>query len=403
MGSSHDESLRRNNTRPAAPMSPLSTEEALHVPEGIVAPAWPPWEEMGSLDLSGFPSTRYRGSKRKIVPWLWKHFRQLDFTSALDVFGGTGSVSYLLKRMGKEVTYNDYLHFNHLVGLALIENDETVLNQSDIHTALAPVPKLPRSFVRDTFKGVYFTDSENKWIDQVIVRINSLKSEPSELVYKRALLHYGLFQSCLIKRPFNLFHRRNLYLRIANVKRQFGNKISWDKSFRQRFVAFCTEASRSVFKGARPCRAIRNNAVDVPRKSYDLVYIDPPYLTKDGDNETSDYRRSYHFLEGLCSYDRWNDLIDYETPNLRMRQLCHNDWGDPEKNGKAFDALFEKFKQSIIVVSYKKFGVPSIDTLIRTLKKHGKRVRSRSRHYKYALNHQNGSAELNREVLLIAE
>lgn len=356
-----------------------------------------------AIDLSRFPSTRYRGSKRKIIPWLWGCFQQLDFTSALDVFGGTGSVSYLLKRMGKEVTYNDYLKFNHLVGLALIENDQTVLNQSDIDAALAPVSKLPRNFVRDTFKGVYFTDEENKWIDNVVARISSLKNKPSELAYKRALLYYGLFQGCLIKRPFNLFHRRNLYLRTANVKRAFGNKTSWDRSFSEYFFTFCMEASTAVFKGARPCRAIRHNAVDIPDKSYDLVYIDPPYLTKDGDNESSDYRRSYHFLEGLCDYDRWNELIDHETLNLRMKQLRPNDWLDPQKHSKAFDALFEKFRQSIIVVSYKKFGVPSIDTLIRILKRHGRRVRSQSRHYKYALNHQNGSAELNREVLLIAE
>jgi len=305
--------------------------------------------------------------------------------------------------MGKEVTYNDYLHFNQLVGLAIIENDETVLSQSDIDAAAEPVPKLPRSFVRDTFKGVYFTDRENKWIDNVVARISSLKSESSVLIYKRALLHYALFQSCLIKRPFNLFHRRNLYLRIANVKRQFGNKSSWDKSFSRRFAAFCAEANRSVFQGARPCRAVCHNAMDIPEKSYDLVYIDPPYLTKDGDNETSDYRRSYHFLEGLCDYNRWDELIDYETPNFRMKQLCHNDWGDTEKNSKAFDALFEKFRRSILVVSYKKFGVPSIDTLVRIFKRHGRKVQSWSRHYKYALNHQNGDAKLNREVLFISE
>jgi adenine-specific DNA-methyltransferase len=371
--------------------------------EDTIFPRPPLWDGTGAVDLSRFPSTRYRGSKRKIIPWLWGCFQGLDFTSALDVFGGTGSVSYLLKRMGKEVTYNDYLHFNHLVGLALIENDQAVLNQSDIGAALAPVPKLPGTFVRDTFKGVYFTDRENIWIDNVLARINSVKNESSESTYKRALLHYGLFQSCLIKRPFNLFHRRNLYLRIANVKRGFGNKTTWDKSFKEYFILFCMEASSAVFKGARPCRAIRHNAVDIPGKSYDLVYIDPPYLTNEGDNETSDYRRSYHFLEGLCDYTRWVDLIDYETPNLRMKRLCPNDWIDPEKNSKAFDALFETFKGSIIVVSYKKYGVPSINTLIRMFKKHGRRVRSRSRHYKYALNHQNGSAELNREVLLIAE
>jgi len=382
-------------SRPGQPRQESSEDTALS--------SVPLWESPADVDLSLFPSTRYRGSKRKIIPWLWSHFRQLDFSSALDVFGGTGSVSYLLKRMGKQVTYNDYLQFNHLVGLALIENDRIVLSQSDIDAALDPVPTPPRSFVRDTFKGVYFTDRENKWIDNVVARISSLKGEPSALAYKRALLHYALFQSCLIKRPFNLFHRRNLYLRIANVKRQFGNKSSWDKSFGRRFAAFCAEANRSVFEGAKTCRAMRHNALDIPDKSYDLVYIDPPYLTKAGDNETSDYRRSYHFLEGLCDYDRWDELIDYETPNFRMKQLCHNDWGDTEKNGKAFDALFEKFRRSILVVSYKKFGVPSIDTLIRVFKRHGRRVQSWSRHYKYALNHQNGDAKLNREVLFISE
>jgi adenine-specific DNA-methyltransferase len=45
------------------------------------------------IDLSDFPTTRYQGSKRKIIPWLWQHFRELDFNSAVDVFGGTGSVT----------------------------------------------------------------------------------------------------------------------------------------------------------------------------------------------------------------------------------------------------------------------------------------------------------------------
>ena len=161
------------------------------------------------------------------------------------------------------------------------------------------------------------------------------------------------------------------------------------------------EASDCVFKGAKPCKAIRYDAEDIPNKDYDLVYVDPPYLTRTGDNETSDYRRSYHLLEGLCNYEFWDKLIDYQTPNLRMKPTT-NDWAEPEKNSKAFDVLFEKFRRSIMVVSYKKFGTPSIDTLLRMFKRHGRKVRSRSRHYVYALNHQNGSAELNREVLLIA-
>lgn len=355
------------------------------------------------VELREFPSTRYQGSKRKITPWLWDCFRELDFSSVLDVFGGTGSVSFLLKKMGKEVTYNDILKFNHEIGLALIENDDVILEQKDIDRAQLPAPKDGYHFVRDTFRGIYFTDEENEWIDNIISYINGLDLEQSEKRYKRALLYYGLFQSCLIKRPFNLFHRRNLYLRFARVNREFGNKTSWDKSFNEHFTGFCAEANKLVFRGRKPCRAIRYDALELPDARYDLVYIDPPYLKKDGKNESSDYLKCYHFLEGLCNYNIWGKLVDYDTPNRRMKQTHTNRWTIRDQNRKAFDVLFDKFAESIIVVSYKKFGIPSIDTLIRILKRHGKRVRSRSRHYKYALNHQNGEAKLNREVILIAE
>jgi adenine-specific DNA methylase len=375
----------------------------MHKTGDTEATAPPPQGTAGSIDLSNFPSTRYQGSKRKILPWLWKHFRELDFSSALDVFGGTGSVSYLLKKMGKEVTYNDYLRFNHLIGTALIANDEITLTPMDIDAALKPVPNPSRRFVGDVFKGIYFRKRENEWIDNVVSRIDGVEAAPSEHPYKRALLYYALFQSCLIKRPFNLFHRRNLYLRLANVVRQFGNKTSWETPFPERFISFCNEANLSVFRGQRRCRAVRHSALDIPDGGYDLVYVDPPYLAKDGDNETSDYRRCYHFLECLCTYERWRDLIDYQSPTLRLKETSPNEWTDRDTQAQALDSLLEKFDKSIIVLSYKKFGVPSIDTLIRMLKRHGKTVRSHSRHYKYALNHQNGTAALNREVLLIAE
>lgn len=349
------------------------------------------------LDFTKFPSTRYQGSKRKIIPWIWSHLNNLDFTSALDVFGGTGSVSYLLKQMGKAVTYNDYLNFNHQIGMALIENDDVTLSQADIDLALTPLPGQSDCFIRNTFKGIYFTDDENEWIDKTVARIRSLNASP----YKQALMYYGLFQSCLVKRPFNLFHRRNLYVRFAKIDRQFGNKTTWDRPFSELFPAFCGEVNSFVFKGGKRCRAVCYDALEIPVGAYDLVYIDPPYLKKD--RWTDSYLSYYHFLEGLCRYEEWNSLIDYETPNLRMKVAPGDVWGDCNARIKALDALFENFKTSTLVISYKRFGVPSIDTLLRMLKKHGRTVRSYTRHYKYALNHQNGEADLNREVLLISE
>jgi adenine-specific DNA methylase len=71
-----------------------------------------PVHQMTLIDHTpSFPSTRFQGSKLKIVDWIWEAIKDLNFNSALDAFGGTGSVGYMLKEKGKKVTYNDILKF----------------------------------------------------------------------------------------------------------------------------------------------------------------------------------------------------------------------------------------------------------------------------------------------------
>ncbi len=43
------------------------------------------------------PTTRYQGSKSKIVEWIWEAVKKINFKSVLDAFGGTGIVGYFLK------------------------------------------------------------------------------------------------------------------------------------------------------------------------------------------------------------------------------------------------------------------------------------------------------------------
>jgi len=114
-------------------------------------------------NFNNFPTTRYQGSKRKLLPWLYKHITPLKFKSVLDVFGGTASVSYLFKKMGKQVTYNDYLKFNYYVGKSLIENNKVVLNIEDIEFFLKKHKSVKYgNFVQTTFKNIYYTDEENE-------------------------------------------------------------------------------------------------------------------------------------------------------------------------------------------------------------------------------------------------
>ena len=86
------------------------------------------------------PSTRYQGSKAKLVNWIWDCTKHLDFDSVLDIFGGTAVVGYMYKREGKTVCYNDYLKSNYLVGLSLIENNTIRFTNGDIKQILEVNP-----------------------------------------------------------------------------------------------------------------------------------------------------------------------------------------------------------------------------------------------------------------------
>jgi adenine-specific DNA-methyltransferase len=354
------------------------------------------------IDLKNFPTTRYQGSKRKILPWIYENIKDLKFESVLDAFGGTGSVSYLLKKMGKAVTYNDNLRFNHLIGKSIIENSSVKLSESDIKQLLEKKSNSSYTLVQDNFKDIYYYNYENHWIDNLVASISSMNSCSEEMLqYKRSIAYYALFQSCLIKRPFNLFHRKNLYLRDKEVERSFGNLSSWNKSFKEHFLKFSNEVNNLVFNNGKECRALNQSVFDIENNSFDLVYLDPPYFRKKSTNETSDYLRVYHFLEGLAKYSEWKEHIDFESNNKRFKNELTSSKINLDNINESFEYIFERFKKSIVVLSYKKNGIPSIDTIVKTLKKIKRNVYTKSMHYKYALNHQNGDCIKNREVLII--
>jgi adenine-specific DNA-methyltransferase len=342
-----------------------------------------------------FPTTRYQGSKAKLVDWIWSQLEALgpeglEFDTCLDAFGGTGAVAYRLKQEGKAVTYNDLLRFNHQFGLALIENRQVRLSQEDVDGLLAAHPEIAYpSFIRDTFAGVYFTDEENAWLDRTLTNVCRLDDR-----YKRALAFYALAQACIIKRPYNLFHRRNLYMRLARVDRSFGNKATWDTPFERWFRAFVEQANDAVFDNSRPNRALNGDAAEVPGQ-YDLVYIDTPYISQKGVGV--DYRDFYHFLEGLTIYEQWARQIDRRSRHLRLVRQP-NEWTDKRRVHAAFERLFHRFRESILVVSYRSDGIPSEDELVSMLRQVKGNVRVKYfGQYQYVLSTNAKS----KEILLI--
>jgi adenine-specific DNA-methyltransferase len=354
-----------------------------------------------SFDFKTFPTTRYQGSKRKVLPWLYENFKEIEFETALDAFGGSGSVSYLLKTMNKSVTFNDFLKFNYFIGKSIIENDCITLNEEDT-LSLTNRIAFKENFIRNEFNDIYYLKEENEWLDNVALNIHNMNHyEGIELEFKKSIAFNALFQASLVKRPYNLFHRRNLYLRTADVKRGFGNKTTWDLSFIEHFKKFILEINKSIIKTDKNCSATNIDVFNYPKFSFDLVYLDPPYITLQGDNETSDYLKCYHFLEGLANYRQWPNLIDNSSKTKRIKESYLQNHFKSKLIKEKIEELFIKFKESKIIFSYKAGGKPSIDEITSLLKRYKKNVYTKSIPYIYALNKQNGNATLNREVLII--
>lgn len=329
--------------------------------------------------------TRYRGSKTKIIPAIWDAVKELRFDSVLDAFGGTGAVSYFFKRQGKRVTYNDHLDFNYVVGRALIENDTEILEESDLNFIFRE--KNYETFphvIEKYFKDIYYVNSENIWLDRIVSNIYDMDAG-----YKQYMAFWCLFQSCITKRPFSLFHRKNLNLRLRKVERSFGNKTTWDTPFEDHFRKFAEEINGYIYDSGGNCRAMHKDVLKIDNSDdqFDLVYIDPPYIPKKGENII--YRNLYHFLEGIMDYDNWKEQIDFGSKHRRLEPQ-YNIWNDKKAVHRVFRDLIKKFRDSIIVVSHRSDGLPQKEQILTILRDFKDSVSIADKlDHKYALSTKN--------------
>lgn len=357
------------------------------------------------------PTTRYQGSKRKLLRWIDEQLADIPFSSLLDLMSGTASVAYYFKSRGLTVASNDYLRCNYLTAIALVENSAVTLSPADVDFIVAEPASDDYTFIRDHFRGFFYADDENVWLDHRIARIHGLadKYEGNTLKYKQALSYHALFQASLMKRPFNLFHRKNLYLRQNDSQRSFGNKTTWDTPFEVLFRRLCDETNDAVFSNGCENVAYNSTAEDLSiNQAFDLIYIDPPYFATGRERARSDYRFLYHFLEGMAHYDDWSNLYD---PN-DARHALKRDYSDSQPLGAPASELEDNlidwlrriltpWADSIIVMSYKSPGIPTVEQLRSLLLEFKSNVDIHERPYTYALSKRNGQPGHNIELLLV--
>jgi DNA adenine methylase len=134
-------------------------------------------------------------------------------------------------------------------------------------------------------------------------------------------------------------------------------------------------------------------------KHADLIYMDPPYFSPLSDNE---YVRRYHFIEGLAC--DWEGLEIQEHTKTKKFKNYPTPFSSQKGAYDAFDRLFKKFRESILVVSYSSNSLPTLDEMVGLLSKYKEQVEVVKIDYKYSFATQKESAEKNdvQEYIFIA-
>lgn len=324
-----------------------------------------PLDHSDVLSLVGrYPRLRYMGSKYRVVPRLVEVFAGLEFETAIDAFSGSGVVAYALKAMGKAVTTNDFLNFPATVAKATVENPGVRLTAEDVALVLGPNSD-GRDFIRRRFEGLYFPDEDHDFLDAAWSNLEQLPT------YKRELAIAGLCLAAARKQPRGVFTitdfryddgRRNLRLPLREI-----------------FVEAVEALNAVVFDNGRRNVALRQDVSTLAAEGIDLAYFDPPYAPPHDDN---DYIKRYHFLEGLSGYWRGAEIMERtKTKKLAKR---FTPYAYKHTIGPALAELFDKFRNSTIVLSYSSNSVPDQHEILAMLRAVKPRVEVLSVPHRYS-------------------
>jgi len=329
--------------------------------------------------LSKFPPTRFMGSKNKLITPVRDAILSQPCNTVLDLFSGSGVVSYMLKSEGKRVISNDYMAFSAQISKALVENNHVTLAPATASSLLKP-NALSDNFVEKHFTDLYFSDDENRLIDNVRANIKQL-DDP----YEKAIAISALVRACFKKRARGIFTyvgqryddgRKDLKITLAD-----------------HFLIAADALNEAVFDNNQNNLASRCDALDTDYTP-ELVYIDPPYYSPHSDNE---YVRRYHFVEGIAC--DWQGVdMQWETKTKKFKNYP-TPFSTKKGTYTAFDQLFSMYRDSTLVVSYSSNAKPTKDEMLALLGQYKSNVDVVSVNHRYSFGNQGHKISENKNAV----
>ena len=329
---------------------------------------------------SKYPSTRYMGSKQKLLAQISDSVKDLDFETVIDLFSGSGIVGYMFKAQGKRVVSNDHMHMSQIFAKSMIENSSVMLSPEAAKSLILKSPNSDK-FVQKTFKDLYFSHEDNVVIDDIRGNLKFLLDP-----YEKAIAMAALIRACTKKRP------RGIFTYVGD--RYDDGRKDLQISLSDHFLEAVRVINASIFDNGKKNQARNGDAMQLKPLKNALVYIDPPYFTPKSDAE---YVRRYHFVEGLAR--DWQGVEIQENTLTKKFKGYPTPFSTRVGAASAFDLLFKRFSDSILLVSYSSNSLPTMDEMVALMGKYKDHVEVIPVDYKYSFGNQANKVGSNRNTV----
>lgn len=322
-----------------------------------------------SPQVERFPSTRFMGSKEQLLLPLWKAMGQFSPQSVLDLCSGSGVVSYMLKTQGCRVACNDYMRMATTIAEAVIGNSRETLSDYEI-AVVAEAADGGDRFIEETYGELYYKRADVRFLDNARAAIAGWSGA------KRSMAIAALIRACIKRRPRGIF--------TYTGDRYDDGRKDIRMSLREHFVLACRQLNGAVFDNGRDCEV---HNVDLshgyPDIQADLVYLDPPYFSPLSDNE---YVRRYHFTEALAC--DWKGVEIQENTKTKKIKNYPSPFRSELGCLRAVGEIADRYKNSILVISYSSNSLPEAETMKAALKRHGRKVKLTEVDHRYSFANQ---------------
>lgn len=297
----------------------------------------------------------YIGSKHTLSPLLAKiidnEISNLGLKSFLDMFSGTGSVTFRFQDITNNCTANDLEFYSFIINFALIKCCYSTKLQSilDICNGLEGVEGLvyKNYSQNDICNRMFFTSENAKKCDAIRIHIEQLKND--NIVTENE--YYFLLASLIVSMD-----------KVANTSCVYGAFLKeYKKSSLKHLNLIPIHTKTDVKVNSNEVYNLSAEELSKQDIFYDVVYMDPPYNHRQ-------YSANYCPLNYIAYYDH-NIKLNGKTGTIdgyNKSNFCSK-----TKVKNSFKIILDNLKCNYIFISYNNEGLLNYDELKELLSCYG--------------------------------